>query len=81
MKQTITLKIVKGLIAQAKAIGCDTDRGCWVIQKSVIFDDITLSNGTVTFSSRHNKEPKDETNAESCTTSNAMPTLADTVAT
>lgn len=60
MYQTLTLKIVKGLIAQAKAIGCDTDRGCWVIQKSVIFDDITLSNGTVTFSSHHNKEPQDE---------------------
>ena len=60
MYQTLTLKLVKGLIAQAKAIGCDTDKGCWVIQKSVIFDDITLSNGTVTFSSRHNKEPQDE---------------------
>lgn len=68
MSQIITLKLVKGLIAQAKAIGCDTDRGCWVIQKSVIFDDITLSNGTVTFSSRHNKEPQDEIS----TTSSAM---------
>ena len=60
MYQTLTLKLVKGLIAQAKAIGCDTDKGCWVLQKSIIFDDIILSDGTVTFSSRHNKEPQDE---------------------
>lgn len=57
---TLSLRVVKGLLAQAHAIGCDTNTGCWVIQKSTIFDDITLSNGLITFSSCHNKEPQDE---------------------
>lgn len=51
---TITLAIVRGLIAQAKASGYDTNSGCWLVRKCRIYNEVTLSNHEVIFGSNDN---------------------------